>query len=379
MRISLIGPTYPFRGGIAHYNTLLERGLRQRYGTVQFISFRRQYPAWLFPGETDRDSSQEPIRPEQVEYLLDPLMPPTWMRVARQIERYEPDLIILQWWVPFWAAPFRTITALARQRTEAKVIFICHNVLPHESSRLDHLWIRLGMGKGQGFITHSPNQKEQLLTVFPQTPICCTPHPTYATFDTGRWQRETARRELGFEAEDNLLLFFGFVRPYKGLRYLLEAMLMVLERIPVHLLVVGEFWKDKSEVEAQIARLGLADRVTLVDRYVPNEEVALFFRAADLVVLPYESATGSGVLQIALGLECPAVVTDVGGLREIVAHDETGLIVPPKNSEALAQAIVRYFGDELGPAFIENIHRDQMRFSWDTLLDAIENLGATIC
>jgi glycosyltransferase involved in cell wall biosynthesis len=346
---------------------------------VQFISFRRQYPAWLFPGETDRDSSREPIHPNQVEYLLDPLMPQTWARVAHRIGRYDPDWVILHWWVPFWAAPFRAITASVRRRTGAKVIFICHNVFPHESSRLGQFWVRLGMGKGQRFITHSPDQKEQLQAVFPQAPICCTPHPTYAAFDTGKWQKKTARRELGFEAQDNLLLFFGFVRPYKGLRYLLEAMPMVLERIPVHLLVVGEFWKGKSETEEQIAQLGLADRVTLVDRYVPNEEVALFFRAADLVVLPYESATGSGVLQIALGLGCPAVVTDMGGLREIVVHGETGLVVPPRDSTALARAIIRYFGEGLGSTFVENIHRYQARFSWDALLDAIEGLGEAVC
>lgn len=370
MRISLIGPTYPFRGGIAHYTTLLERALRQQHA-VQFISFRRQYPSWLFPGQTDRDTSARPLRADAVEYLLDPLAPWTWLHVARRVQHYRPSLVVLPWWVPFWAVPFRIVTAFVKRFTAAKVIFICHNVLPHEAGSLDRLWARLGLGQGDGFIAHSPDQVEQLLTIFPRATVRCVPHPTYAVFRMDRWTKEAARHELALNLEDRLLLFFGFVRPYKGLHHLLAAMPVILEQIEITLLVVGEFWRGRAETESQIAQLGLGERVKLIDQYVPNEEIDLFFAAADLVVLPYESATGSGILQIAMGLERPAVVTNVGGLAEIVVHGETGLIVPPCDSMALAEAIVHYFKEELESKFVENIRRSQAYFSWDIMVDAI--------
>jgi glycosyltransferase involved in cell wall biosynthesis len=312
--------------------------------------------------------------PDDVEYLLDPLGPRTWLQVARRIQYHDPSLVILQWWVPFWAAPFRIVTTLAKRRTEAKVVFICHNVLPHEPSGLDRFWVRLGMGKGDGFITHSPDQAEQLLTIFPNACVRCTPHPTYAAFGTGKWQKEAARQELGFNPQDNLILFFGFVRPYKGLHHLVAAMPVILRQSEVRLLVAGELWGSGPEVEEQIARLNLGDRVTLINRYISNEEVELFFSAADLVVLPYESATGSGVLQIALGLERPVVVTNVGGLAEIVVHGETGLVVPPGDPAALAEAIVKYFKENLEPRFVENIRRHQARFSWENMVNTIEDL-----
>ena len=374
MRISLIGPTYPFRGGIAHYTTLLNRALGQQH-SVQFVSFRRQYPLWLFPGQTDKDSSDKPLRADRVEYLLDPFAPWTWLQVARQVQYHRADLVVLPWWVPFWAAPFRVTIALIKLFTEAQIIFICHNVLPHESSIFDRFWARLGLGLGDGFIAHSPEQVEQLLDIFPGADARCAPHPTYAVFGTERWTKEAARRELGLNPEDRLLLFFGFVRPYKGLHHLLAAMPTILQQIELTLFVVGEFWRGKAEIENHIAQLGLDKHVRLIDRYVPNERVELFFAAANLVVLPYEAATGSGILQIALGLERPSVVTDVGGLADIVVHGETGLVVPPRDSTALAEAIVRYFEENLESKFVENIHRSQERFSWDVMVKTIESFG----
>jgi glycosyltransferase involved in cell wall biosynthesis len=186
-----------------------------------------------------------------------------------------------------------------------------------------------------------------------------------------RWTKEAARQELALNLEDRLLLFFGFVRPYKGLHHLLAAMPAILEQIEITLLVVGEFWRGRAETESRIAQLGLGGQVKLIDQYVPNEEIELFFSAADLVVLPYESATGSGILQIAMGLKRPAVVTNVGGLAEIVVHGETGLVVPPGDSTALAEAIVHYFKEGLEPKFVENIRRAQAHFSWDIMVDAI--------
>jgi len=370
----LIGPTYPCRGGIAHYTTLLERAFRQQH-VVQFISFRRQYPSWLFPGQTDRDISGKPLRADAVEYLLDPFGPWTWLQVARRIQHHHPNLMILPWWVPFWAVPFRIVTAYIKRFTRAKVIFICHNVLPHESGSLDRFWARLGMGQGDGFIAHSSVQVEQLLTIFPKAAVRCVPHPTYAAFGTGHWTKGTARQALGLNLEDKLLLFFGFIRPYKGLHHLLTAMPVILQQVDVTLLVVGEFWSGKAETESQIAQLGLGRQVRLIDQYIPNEEIELFFTAADLVVLPYESATGSGILQIALGLGRPVVVTDVSGLAEIVIHGETGLVVPPRDPTALAEAVVKYFQEDLESKFVGNIRRSQARFSWDIMVEAIETLG----
>jgi len=374
MRCVLIGPTYPFRGGISHYTTLLCQNLRQRH-EVEFYTFTRQYPSFLFPGRTDRDPSKLPLRADAIP-LIDPVNPLTWLRAARRIRDSRPELLIMQWWVPYWAPSFATIAFLARRFAGTKICFICHNVVPHERRVVDRVLAKVTLSQGHTFIVHSQGDEARLRNLLPRAHIVRTVHPVYDFFrQEGLHDQESEAREALNLPDRKVLLFFGFVRPYKGLEYLLEAMPKVLAEIDAHLLIAGEFWTPESEYTRYIDDLGLSEHVTIVNRYIPNEEVAAFFSAADVVVLPYTEATQSGVAQIAYGLEKPVITTSVGGLAEVVKHGETGLLVPPGDSEALAETVVSFFREELGEHLAANIHKERQRFSWDRLVDLIEVLG----
>ena len=370
MKIVLIGPTYPFKGGIAHYTTLLYRALQERH-RVKFYSFTRQYPSWLYPGGSDRDPSTLPIEEPGAVPMLDPLNPISWWRVARAITLDDPDLIVFPWWVPFWAPVFWAIVRLAHRKVDAPVLFLCHNVLPHEESGLAALLSRAALQQGDYFLVHSSQERKKLLEMFPSALVKQNPHPTYAVFGDADQTCVESRTGLGLTGD--IVLFFGFVREYKGLRYLFEALPAVLEEHPVTLLVVGEFWNDAGEYIQLANQLGIRAHVRIIDAYVPNEEVASYFLAADLVVLPYATATGSGVAQIALGLERPVIVTDLPGLAELVEDGVTGLIVPPADPASLARAILRFFREFDREQCQRSIALRNEAFSWQRMVKAIES------
>jgi glycosyltransferase involved in cell wall biosynthesis len=372
MQVVLLGPTYPFRGGIAHYTTLLCHHLRQHH-QVEFISFRRQYPTWLFPGRTDQDPSRQPLTVE-CDRLIEPFNPWTWIQTARRIRELDPDLLLLQWWVPFWAPVWLTIAKLVRRRVRPRILFISHNILPHEGGWMDRLLARWVLGQGDTIIVHSKRDRDDARQLLPKAQVHVTALPTYEVFAQQVPSSHEARRVLGIRDDIPLVLFFGFVRPYKGLHYLIGALPQVLEQLDVHLLVAGEFWGDDTSYREQIRTLGLDEHVTIVDRYIPNEEVSTYFGAADVVVLPYSDATQSGIVQMAFGFGLPVVTTTVGGLGESVQDGLTGLLVPPMDSDALAAAVIRYFQEELGPSFRTNIQAQRDRFSWARLVALIEEV-----
>ena len=374
MRICLIGPTHPFRGGISHYTTLLCRALARRHA-VRFIAFRRQYPGWLFPGTTDRDPSSAALRAPGAERLIDGMNPLTWVAAALRAAEFRPALVVLPWWVGFWGAAFWTIGILLRMLTRARIVFLCHNVVAHEAGRFDRWATRLALSVGHAFIVHSAEDARNLRELRPLARIARSPHPTYEVFSTGRLSRGEARRLLGLADDERVVLFFGFVRPYKGLPVLLEALARVLREMPVSLLVVGEFYEDRALTERRIEKLGLDGRVTLVDRYVPNEEVERYFAAADVVALPYLSATGSGICQIAFGHGRAVIATAVGCLPEVVADGRTGLVVPPGDAAALAAALVRFFREGLRDRFEREVLRRRRRFEWGRMVETIEGLA----
>lgn len=371
MKIALIGPTYPFRGGIAHYTTLLYKHLKKPH-EVRFFAFERQYPGWLFPGRSDRDPSLTPILEPGALRVIDSLNPATWLRTAREIVRGNFDAVVLPWWVSFWAPQFLAIVLYVKQHSRAKIFFICHNVVAHESKAYDRLLTRLVLKTGDGFLVHSLEDENNLRDMIPDARICRRFHPTYDAFGGVGPDAGTCRESLGVSG--HILLFFGFVREYKGLKYLLFAMPAILAEIPVTLLLVGEFWKDKAVYLRMIEDLGIERQVRIIDRYVPNEDVGRYFTAADLVVQPYVSATGSGVVQMAFGFNKPVVATAVGSLPEIVEHGETGFLVPAGDASAISQAVVRFFREDNALIFSENIRNRQYRFSWDHLVSGLESL-----
>ncbi len=371
-KIAMIGPTYPFRGGISHYTTLLFRHLKKR-NSVRLFAFSRQYPKWLFPGETDKDPSQVPLRETGVEHAIDSINPVTWVKTARKINQWHPDLIIIPWWVSFWAPQFLVMISLIKRESNAKILFICHNVIAHESKAYDRLLTCWVLRKGDMHIVHSVEDKNNLLKMLPGARVSRQYLPTYDAFRFHEIEPEVCRNALGISGA--VILFFGFIREYKGLKYLIEAMPLIQVDVPVTLLIVGEFWKDKADYMDMIEKMGIGNRVKIIDRYVSNEDVGLYFCAADLVVQPYVSGTGSAVVQLAFGFHKPVVATMVGSLPEIVEDGKTGFLVPPGDSTAISDAVIRFFKEGCAEDFKENILREQYRFSWDHLVDEIEKMA----
>lgn len=373
----MIGVSHPFRGGIAHYSTLFVRTLREKY-RVSFINFTRQYPRLMFPGRTQFDDSLNPLL-ESNERCIDSLNPISWYRTATLLNRRDPDLIIFQWWHPFFAPAFGTIVRLLKPALRRRVAFLCHNVLPHEASPMQRALTRFAFGNTRFYIVHSEEDSRHLRDLQPGAVITKGHHPTYAELGTALPRtKQEARRELGISEDSKTLLFFGLIRPYKGLRYLIEAMPKVVAQLDCQLLVAGEFYEDKQPYRDLIASLELKDRIQLVDRYIPNENVGLYFAAADVVVLPYVSATQSGIVQIAFGLDRPVISTKVGGLPEAVDHGKTGLLVEPQSAERLAEAILEYFHSDLESGFTAEIRRQKGRFDWSQALVHVDDiLGRT--
>ena len=367
----MVGTAYPMRGGIAHYTALLYKYLAQRH-KVWVISFRRQYPTLLFPGRSQMEQGG-PAWPVPSEPILDTLNPFTWIRAAERIRLIRPDIAVFNYWMPFFAPCYTTVGYLVR-RVGIRIVLLCHNITPHEPRPGDRLLNRLLLKQAHGFIVQSETVKQDLLSYRPDADFRLVPHPVYEIFPD-RWDRATARRELGLSEDAQVLLFFGYIRPYKGLRYLIEAMPEVLQALPqAHLIVAGEFYEPSEPYRRRISELGLKDAVRLVDKYIPNEEVGMFFRAADLVVLPYVSATQSGIVQIAYHYGVPVVATAVGGLPEVIEEGRTGFLVPPEDHRALATAIVRFFREADRTRFAEHIRKAREKFSWERMVEAIESL-----
>jgi glycosyltransferase involved in cell wall biosynthesis len=377
VRVALVGPVYPYRGGIAHYTTMLARSLAERHETL-VISFRRQYPNWLYPGKTDRDPSREPLRAE-AEYLLDPLYPWTWWRTANRIASFGPDVVVLQWWTTFWAPAFGALSWLLRRRG-LKVVFLIHNVLPHEERAWDASLARLTLRVARDFIVQTEEEKRRLSWLLPNLPaesVTVCAHPLYGMFAEKSIPAHQARHALELPVDVPVLLFFGIVRPYKGLKCLLEAMGLLRNRGRlVHLVVAGEFWEDKSTYLAFLAEHDLSEVVTIVDRYIANEDVPLYFSACDVVVLPYQRTTQSGVVALAHGFSKPVIGSGLNGQMAAADSRHRLILVPPADCVALANAIDDFLDcappreQDLTAALASNGERD-----WGCLVQAVEAAG----
>lgn len=370
MKICLIGPMYPLRGGIAHYNAQLGLELMTRH-EIAMISFSRQYPALLFPGQTQFDPGPSP--PGLIaEPLLDSINPVSWLRAGRRIAEVAPDLVIVHWWHPFFGPCLGTTVRLAKKRSRARVIFICHNVVPHEPFPGARGLTRFALATGDAWLVQSKTDRHDLESLNLRGHTLLVPHPPGKGFGEPI-DKEKAKGRLGLSG--NTILFFGLIRRYKGLPRLLEAMPLVLQKVDCTLLVVGEFYEGKDHCLKLISDLGLASNVRIIDRFVPDDEVSLYFSAADLVVLPYESATQSGIVPIAYAFDRPVVITRVGGLPETVIDGQTGFTVDPADPAALADAILRFFRDPRKAASLEGIRRAREQFSWQRFVELLETLA----
>lgn len=360
-RVVLIGPVLPYRGGIAHHGTMLYKTLRGK-STTKTISFSRLYPQWLFPGESDREPLQEDNLEPGVEYLIDSINPISWWQAAQQIRLFKPDLIVLPWWHVYWAICYYSLILLLR-KSGAQIVVVCHNAVEHEDAKWKHFLRNAVLAKANRFIVHSAVDKENLQLLFPDKNCTIHPLPIYEQFP---------RVESLLPKRAKLeLLFFGFVRPYKGLSVLLEAMTKAREE-DVFLSIVGEFW-DGYEAACDYIRLNkLEGNVELVNRYVSDQEAATFFERCDAVVLPYISATGSGIVNLAYHYDKPVIASRTGGIPDVVMPGRTGLLVDPGDSEQLAVAI-RDAAAEITFFQPQAMAKMKARLAWDSYADAVLN------
>lgn len=373
MKIALIGPAYPYRGGIAHHTNMLYTYLRRHGHEVDVVTFTRQYPQFLYPGQSQEEVGDAGDVAEAIPSvrLIDSINPLTWWRAARHIRNGGYDLHVFRWWLPFFGFSFGTIARILRRSRPGSILVILDNLFPHEKRPGDTLLTNYFFRHCDRAICQSSTVLEQLAKTYPQIPRTMLPHPVYENFGEAI-DRDEARRSLGVTAE-KVILFFGFVRRYKGLDRLLEAMPEIIRRVPgVHLLVVGEFFEDREPYLTTIRDGGVGDHVTIHDAYVPNEEVAGWFSAADMLVLPYHNATNSGIVQIGYNFAVPAIVTNVGSLSEVVLDGETGFVLDEATPEAIAGAVERMYGEGTRERFAANIVRERRRYSWDAFVEGIE-------
>ena len=375
MKIVLIGPVYPYKGGISHYTSLLYKALIKE-NDVELISYKMQYPKILFRKE-QRDYSNDLFKIDDARFLINTANPFNIIGVSGKINKINPDIVLIQWWHPYFAPCYKIL--MNHLKKSIKVFITCHNVFPHERFPLDKQLTKMVLKRGDGFIVQSRSDEEDLLSIKPDANRKFNPIPVFNAFKIRDISPAEARAEIiskdGFDINDNtkLLLFFGFVREYKGLKHLLRAMPKIVNKISdCRLMVVGDFGDDKDDYVEIIESHNMNNFIFLKDSYTPDGEVEKYFAGSDLVVLPYEDATQSGIVQIAYGFEKPVLVTRVGGLPDVVTDMKTGYVVEPFNPDAIADKVIDFFENNRKEEMHAGIEAEAYRFSW-------EHMAETIC
>ncbi len=379
LRIVLVGTAYPLRGGIAHYVGLLWKYLSRKHD-VSIVTFSRQYPKILFPGKTQDESGDAGIPVESAQWI-DSINPWTWIRTGFRIRAQHPDLLVFKFWMPFFAPSYGVIAAIARfRRPHTQAVFICDNVIPHEKRPGDKLLTQFAFRFIDGYVVQS-RAVERDLRLWKKDPLLAyLPHPVYEIFgeelarDEARARLNALFPSMALRPDERLLLFFGYVRDYKGLDVLLDAMPEIRRRTGARLLVVGEFYNNEAAFRDQARRLGLDDCVYFHAEYVPNEQVGLYFSASDVLTLPYKTATQSGIIQIAYNFHRPVIATDVGGLGEVIVDGKTGAMVPPLDPSAIAEAVSRFYDEALFDTWRSGVIDEKKKYSWDFMADGIVTL-----
>ncbi len=370
-RIIILGSAYPLRGGgLATFNERLARAFMAQGHEVSIYTFSLQYPSVLFPGKTQY-SDEEPPEDLDIRVKVNSINPFNWWKVGRELRRMKPDLLVVRYWLPFMAPSLGKIAALVRKNGHTKVVAIADNIIPHEKRPGDRMLTKYFVQKVDGFVTMSEQVRKDLLSfgVEPNRVTHC-PHPLYDNFGDAV-ERDEARRHLGLEEEEMLVLFFGFIRDYKGLDLLIRSLASdKLRNLPLRVLVAGEFYTKKEPYFELADSLGVADRIIWHTDFIPNEKVKYYFCAADMVVQPYKSATQSGVTQVAYHFEKPMVVTNVGGLPEMIAHGKAGYVTQMDPQE-IAAAMSEFFMKDLKKRFQETIREEKKRFSWERLVESL--------
>ncbi|MBS1740037.1 MAG: glycosyltransferase [Bacteroidetes bacterium] len=369
-KIIIIGSAHPLRGGgIATFNERLAEVLQQQGYDVTIYSFSLQYPSFLFPGKSQFTDEPAPSN-LNIRSVINSINPFNWLHVGKELKKLKPDLVIVRYWLPFMGPCLGTILRSVKKNKHTKIICIADNIIPHEHRVGDKLFTQYFIKPVDAFISMSKDVLKDLKT-FTDKPSVYTPHPLYDNYGDATSKKEACTK-LGLDAEKKYLLFFGFIRKYKGLDLLLDALTDDrLKKMGIELIIAGEFYDNPDEYKAPIQ--AVQDRVKMFTQFIPNDEVKYYFGAADLVVQPYRTATQSGITQVAYHFEKPMIVTHVGGLQEVVPDGKVGFTAEPK-APSIADAIVRFFDNPI-PRLEENIALEKKKYSWEVFIEKLMTLA----
>ena len=359
-KLVIIGPAWPLRGGLSAFDEKLATQFTEKGIQTRIDTFSLQYPSILFPGKSQYTTDPKPNN-VNIEVCINSINPFNWIKIGLKLHREKPDLIIVRFWIPFLAPCLGTILKIAKKNKHTKVISIVDNMIPHEKRIGDRLLTNYFVKTVDGFIAMSEKVKNDIKT-FSHKPVSISPHPIFNHFGDPITKLE-ARLQLGLPKEDKIILFFGYIRKYKGLDLLIHAMANeAIKKLSIQLMIVGEFYEDASAYHDLVSSLGLQDQIKFYSNYIPDGEVKNYVCSADFIIQPYRNATQSGVTPLAYHFEKPMLVTNVGGLADTVPNLKTGIVVAP-TTEAIAKGIETLY--ELGENnFIPNIKEEKKKYSW---------------
>ena len=373
MKIIIVGPAHPYRGGIAAFTDRLATEFVAENVDVELYTFTLQYPSFLFPGKTQYSDAPAP---ENIKIFrkINSVNPFTWIKTAKEIRMKNPDIVIFAYWMSFFAPCYAKMSKIIKKNKHTRCIGLVHNMMPHEQSILDRLFSPHFVKRMDAFVALSKSVLADVSRLDKKSkPKYFSPHPLYDHYGD-KEDKVMAMNSLYMDNNYNYLLFFGLIREYKGLDLLLKAMSdKRLDKYPLKLIVAGEFYEKKEPYLKMIDDLDINDKVIICDKYIPDEEVKNFFNLADMVVQPYKSATQSGVTQIAYHFEKPMLVTDVGGLREIVPNGKVGYVVEAEPSK-IADAICDFYDNERIEYFESNIIEEKKKYEWSKMTETIMKL-----
>lgn len=372
--IIIIGPAHPLRGGLASYNERLAKAFQDKGNTVQIFTFSLQYPGFLFPGTTQFSSEPAPSN-LRIRVCINSINPFNWIKIGKQIAKQKPDLIIVRYWLPFMGPCLGTILRIVKKNKHTKIVCIADNIIPHEKRMGDLQFTKYFVKPIDGFITMSTKVLEDLKQFTTSKPAKYVAHPLYDNFGE-KINQATARQHLSLPLDVRVVLFFGFIRQYKGLDLLLDAIAILKNnhnQSNIKFLIAGEFYEDRKPYDDQIHRLGIYEDLILRTDFIPDSEVKYYLCAADMLIQPYRNATQSGVTPLAYHFEVPMVVTNVGGLPALVPDKKVGLIAEP-NAASIAQKIAEFFavGAE---SFIPGLQSEKGKYSWDVMTEEIVSIA----
>lgn len=371
-KIVLLGVGHPFRGGLASYNERLVREFNSKGYEVTLSTFTLQYPNFLFPGKTQYSSSPKPGDINIIEEV-NSINPLNWLKVGLRIRKEAPDLLLFKFWLPFMGPCFGTIARLVKGNKKTKVVSIIDNIIPHEKRIGDKLFANYFVGAMDGFVAMSKDVLKDLNIFDSKKPKVFSPHPIFDNFGKAIPKNE-AIKNIGLNTKNRYILFFGFVRDYKGLDLLIDAFSDSRFRNKnLKLIVAGEFYNGGEQYFEQIKKLGLEEEIIMRNDFIANEDVKNYFCSADIIAQPYKTATQSGVTQIGYHFEKPMLVTDVGGLAEIIPHNVVGYVVQPQPKD-IADALFNFFDSNKLETFEQNVRLEKSKYSWGKMVESIENI-----